>query len=890
MTSHVNIFRLFVAAAMVSCALAVGPEAAGAESNLPPFGFESTGAMLSTSAAGLHPDFVTSFVLDHQEKENEFTGEQMLVTYARVQEIGLELPPGLVGSPTQYPRCAIQSFNAFGNCPTASQIGIVTYQLNGNSVSEKLAEPLFNLEPTKREVARFGFFATVAPAIIDVSVRTAGDYGLTATVHDAPGTAPLLSVETTIWGDPADPVHDEQRLNTFEALGCVTACNAPGGKRESGLTPRPFLSNASACQQQTVQMSAVSYARPAESFIGPVAVLPASTGCSEVPFEPSFRVETSSRRADSPTGLGAILRIPQTNSSSIPSTSTMRSAKVVLPLGMTISPGTAQGLEACSDADVGLGREVESTCPAGSRLGSVEFVSPALPEPMHGSIYQRTPGNGDLFRIWLVADEFGLHLKLPGEIHPDATSGQLTAEFTNTPPLPVEKIDLEFRAGPTAPLRNPGCGSYSAHYEIAPWSGAAPSVGASQPFVVDQDCGRAGFSPQFEAGVTDAVAGSYSPFVAAISRNDREDNVVGFELKLPKGELAKLAGVPLCPDGAAPSGSCPAGSRVGDVKVAAGSGSQPLWIPQPGKAPTAVYLAGAYKGAPYSLVTTVPAQAGPFDLGTVVVRSGIYVDPDSTQVTVKSDPLPQILEGVPVLYRAIDVSVDRDRFTISPTNCEQMSVDALIAAAGGAVANPSDRFQVGECAALEFAPDIALKLKGGTKRGKYPALTATLTTHKEEANFSKVQVALPHSEFLAQEHIKTICTRVQFSQNACPANSIYGVARAVTPLLDQPLEGPVYLRSSSHKLPDLVAALRGPLDINLDGRIDSFKGGIRTTFTGIPDALVSKFVLKMRGGSKSLLVNSTDICRGQHRATVSMSGQNGRTSDLHPRLGAPCRH
>lgn len=875
-----------LAIAMVALGAFVAFAGSAQAAGTAPFGFESTGATLSTAAAGLHPDLTTSFVFVHHETEGNTE-----VTDARAEEISVELPPGLVGVPSQYPICSLADFNSFGNCPTASQIGVVTLRLSGNLPSEVLTEPLFNLESTKSEVARFGFIAGLVPVTIDLTVRSAGDYGVNAIVHSASGTAPILSAETTIWGDPADPVHDEQRLTPIEAFSCVTACTAPEGKRPSGLSPRPLLSNPSACQEQEVKMSARSYARPGEIFDGFPAALPTITGCDELLFEPSFQIEPTSHKAGAPTGLGAILRIPQTNSTSLPSTSTMKAAKVVLPEGMTISSGAAQGLLACSDEEVGLGREVDASCPSAAKLGTAEFVSPALSEPLHGAIYQRTPAKGDLFRIWLVADAFGLHLKIPGEIHANESSGQLTAKFEDTPPLPVEEIDLEFRGGELAPLKNPArCGNYSASYAFSPWSGNPPVTGESQPITIDEGCGGEGFAPQLEAGVTNPVAGAYSPFVAKITRGDGEANVGGFELRLPPGELAKLAGVPLCPEAAASTGACPAASQVGAVTVAAGPGGLPLSIPQPGKAPTAIYLAGGYKGAPYSLVTKVPAQAGPFDLGTVVVRSGIYVDPDTTQVTVKSDPLPQFLEGVPVLYRTIGVSVDRDGFTVDPTNCEPMSVDASIASVRGAVASPSDRFQVGDCASLGFAPGVTLALKGGTARGKYPALTATLKTHGEETNFSKVSVALPHSEFLAQNHIKTVCTRVQFAQEACPSNSVYGRARAVTPLLDQPLEGPVYLRSSSHKLPDLVVALRGPLNVNLDGRIDTFKGGIRTTFIGIPDAPVSKFVLKMRGGRKSLLVNSTDICHGSHPATVSMTGQNGKTSERQTRLGTLCHH
>jgi hypothetical protein len=873
-----KMIRLLMASAFFVAVVFTAAGAYGAGVN---FGFESVGAEETTAVAGLHPDMTTSFVLNHQEIEGAPKSS------GRVEEVSVALPPGLVGDPTAFPRCSTGDFNALGNCPTASQVGIV--KTHPSELPEAL-EPLYNLQPPNRNViARFGFYAVIYPIYIDVSVRTGSDYGVTATVHDASGQAALISAATTLWGIPADPSHDEQRLTTLEALFCNTACLAPEGRRPSGLTPpKPFLSNPTACEEQEVGFTAMTYQLPGQVFTAQ-APLPPTTKCANLSFQPSLQIEPASHQAGAPTGLSAILRIPQNDAVSLPATSAMRAAKVTLPEGMTIASGAADGLEACSNEQVALGKEVDSTCPDASKLGTATFVSPPLPEAIHGAIYQRTPEPGHLFRIWLVTDEFGLHLKLPGEIKADPQTGQLTAEFKETPQLPVEEVDLEFKGGAGAPLKNPdACDAYSADYEFTPWSGNLPVTGKTQPIAINQGCGRGGFSPKLKAGAANPVAGSFSPLIVNLRREDGEENVGSMEVTLPKGELAKLKGVPLCPDAAAATGACPANSTIGSIAVSSGPGTRPLWIPQPGKAPTAIYLSGPYKGAPYSIVTVVPAQAGPFDLGTVVVRGGIYVNPNTAQATVAIDPLPQILKGVPVLYRTIHASIDRGKFALAPTNCEEMKVTSVVTSVHGAVTNPSDRFQVGECAALRFGPTLKLKLKGGTQRGDHPALTATLKTHRDEANINKVSVALPHSEFLAQEHIDTICTRAQFAVGNCPAGSVYGHAQAITSLLDKPLEGPVYLRSSNHPLPDLVVALHGQLDINLSGRIDSVNGGIRTTFSGVPDAPVTKFVLHMRGGKKSLLVNSTDICRSRHRAAVKMEGQNGKTHDPHPLLVSGC--
>jgi len=873
---------------LMLAALLLLPMGSAGASEFDNYGIESVSAEESTTTAGAHPDFVTEFVLNHEE---DAEGRQAV--FARTKDISVALPPGLIGyagNPQISARCPVEQFTV-SSCPVDSQVGMVRFLKTETPESEAFEEPLYNLQPSSDEPARLGFIAQTYPVFIDISIRTAGDYGVTAAVHSAPGQAPVVRARTTIWGVPAAAVHNSQRLTPFEALfHCANACFAPNGERSSGLLPKPFLSNPSACEEQKVGFAVASYELPGQVFEKSALMSP-TTACEQLSFQPALQVEPTSHQAGAPTGLTAVLRIPQTESVGLPATSAMKAADVMLPEGMTLSSSGAAGLQGCSAAEVGLGTEEQSQCPSAAKLGTMRIISPALAQPLRGEVYQRTPEPGHLFRIWLVTDEFGVHLKLPGEVEANPDTGRLSVHFADTPQLPVEEIELRLAEGLRAPLRNPDhCGTYSTAYQISPWSGNPPVSGESQPFAIDQGCAGGGFSPQLEAGITNPVAGDFSPLVATLRREDGESNLSSFALTLPKGELAKLKGVPLCSDADATAGTCATASQIGSVAVAAGAGPEPLWIPQPGKAPTAVFLGGPYDGAPYSIVTEVPAQAGPFDLGLVTVRGGLYVDPDTTQVTFRSDALPQILKGVPVQYRTIHVSIDREQFTLNPTNCQEQTASAEVASVSGEIAHPGDRFQVGDCGALGFGPSLQLHLKGGAKRGQYPALNAVLKTHKDEANLQRIAVTLPHSEFLAQEHIRTICTRVQFAQESCPPGSVYGRARAVTPLLDQPLEGNVYLRSSNHQLPDLVVALRGQLDVNLDARIDSIRGGIRTTFTGIPDAPVTKFVLHMKGGKKSLLVNSTDICRGRHPAEATMAGQNGKHHKSHPLLSGCGRH
>jgi hypothetical protein len=838
------------------------------------YGFEKVEAHTSTTNAGMHPDFTTNIVFKHFKEEGKSYKETPSAT---AEDITVSLPPGLLGNPLATPRCSMGDFVTIGNCPVASQVGVTNVHLGSPSYGT-FTEPIFNLTPPHPhdEVARLGFIALLYPVFIDVRVRTAGDFGVTATVHSAPGLGTLVSAETTLWGDPASPVHDEERITPIEARGCGTACLPPGG-RPSGIPPeeqKGFMTNPSACQGGQVGFEVTTYQHPGEVLRTSAPFAP-TVGCTGLPFAPTFEARPTTRRAGAPTGLQTVLRIPQHLGPQEAATSTMREARVSLPAGMQIAPGAANWVQTCSDQQVHFQQEVDAGCPDASKLGTATFASPALSEPLTGAIYQRTPSPGHQFGLWLVSDALGLHIKLPGEIEPDPDTGRLTAVFRDLPQVPVEEIELDVWGGPRAPLKNPdACGIYTTDFTFAPHSEDSPVSGQSQ-MSIDEGCDQP-FAPKLSAGVEDPRAGAFSPFVFDLLREDGDQALRGFELKLPDGELAKLAGVPLCPDAAAAAGSCPADSRIGSLSAISGPGPNPLAIPQPGKAEPAIYLGGPYLDAPFSIVSEVPAQAGPFDLGVVVVRSALDLDPDTSQAVVKADPLPQFVEGVAVAYRRLHAIVDRPGFSLNPTDCREQTVTAKVSSTAGAVANPSARFQVDGCKGLKFRPDISLKLKGGSERSDYPALTAVLKAKQGDANIDRVSVGLPHSEFLAQEHIGTICTRVQFAAAKCPARSVYGKAKAWTPLLDQPLQGPVYLRSSNHPLPDLVVALGGQLEVNLVGRIDSHGGGIRTTFESVPDAPVRKFVLQMKGGDKGLLTNSTDICEGTHRATIRMRAQNGR--------------
>jgi hypothetical protein len=862
-------------------------EAAECEPAAKCFGIASVSAELSSNHAGAHPDFITNIEMKtNPASPTDATG--LKAPYGQVKDITVTLPPGLLGNLNAADTCSTAQFvTALSNhegCSFGSQVGVAV--LHVYDFNNAFTVSIFNLETSGTDdVARLGFYVLSVPAFIEVHVRSEDDYGVTAEITGISSIAQVVSAKTTLWGVPADHSHDTQRLTPEESQ---SGSSSPA--RSSGRAPAPFMTNPTTCGKPlTVGFSADSYQE-----VGKPDQMSTSLGeiteCGKLEFKPSFSLVPTNREAAAPSGADAVLEIPQNEAVNGLATSQLRNTVVRLPQGLTIAAGAADGLEACSAAEVGykVSPPVAANCPEASKVATAEIDSPALSRPIQGAVYQRTPEPGHITRAWLVADELGVHVKLPGEFVLDPDTGRITSLFLETPQVPVRQFKLHFKGGARGVLATPDlCGTYQTEYDFNPWSDAADVTGKT-PMTFDQHCNGGGFAPKLAAGTVSSSAAGFSPFVTDLTQESGEQNLAGLSIDLPRGVLAKLAGVGVCSDADAASGNCPAASQIGTTAVATGPGPSPLWIPQPGKAPTAVYLAGPYKGGPYSIVVKTPAQAGPFDLGTVVVRAAVQVDPETAQVSVASDPLPQFLEGVPVDYRVVHVAVDRPEFTLNPTSCDPMQVTGSAHSVRGATAALSSRFQAANCAKLRFAPKLSLKLRGGTKRNDNPALRATLTMPKNGANIARAQVALPHSEFLDQAHIRTICTRVQFAAESCPSGAVYGWARAFTPLLDQPLEGPVYLRSSSNLLPDLVADLRGQIHVVLAGRIDSIDGGIRTTFPRVPDAPVSKFVLSMRGGSKGLLVNSRNLCASANRAVVKMDGQNGKVHDFKTALGADC--
>jgi hypothetical protein len=888
------------------------------------FGIASVDASLSSTdegvepnQAGAHPDLS----LDVAVKPNPLSEKNVFGlhdSYAAVRDIRFELPPGLIGDPNAIgavQQCSAQQLINYEEegCPNGSQIGVS--EVTAYELPKNFLEPVYMMQPPGGDVvARVGTIAGVYPTFIDFRVRSESDYGITAEVTNAPAIARLLTLESTIWGVPAASAHDTERQTPVEAFKGATSSppRPPGGSE------LPFFTNPTRCGVPLeVGVNASSWAEPEMTPTGEkTASLGEIIGCNHLPFGPSVETEPTTRHTSAPTGLGMTFKLSASPGVKVLEPAQIRYMRIDLPEGFAVNTDSADGLATCSVEEVRFGENAASECPNASKLASTEFDIPVLERKLRGAIYLREQEPGHPYRIWIVADDLGLHVKLPGELELDKETGQIhsivvgTPETEGIPQAPLREIKLVLKSGFRAPLVTPSeCGTYLTHYEFTPWS-EGPVAEGDAPMEITEGCEERGFSPKLRAGSAESQGGAFSPFSVTVTREDLEQDIAGLRLALPRGLVASFAGIPHCEGAAAETGACPPGSRIGKVVAGVGVGPAPLWVPQPGKRPTAVYLGGPYKGAPTSIVSVVPKQAGPFDFGDEVVRSAVYVDPVTAQATAQADPLPQFVEGTPLHYKAIDVQLDRQGFALNPTSCAQKQTVATLTSTDGRIANPTSSYAATGCSRLGFAPKLTLRLSTG-RHAAFPKLRATLKMPQGGANIASSAVILPHSEFIENAHFSNICTKVQFAEAAgngagCPADSIYGFAKARTPIIDGALEGPVYLRSTiepdKYILPDLVAALKGPpslpVQVDLIGHTDSVRQRLpngesasllRGTFNAVPDAPVSEFTLEMQGGNKGLFVNSVNLCKKRHRVSVRFAAQNGKVAALRPTVKVPCK-
>ncbi len=904
------------------------------------------------AAAGSHPfQLTTTLVADTGAQSGPDRRDSTVAQPALPRNLRFTLPAGLIGNATAVPSCDMATFlnnqNLVNRCPAESAIGASSVTVIESSALglTRIAVPVFNLPPGRGEPARFGFLVAGDPVVVDTSVNPGNSYRIAAEVRNITQVVQFLSSTTTLWGDPGAKAHDFSRgwKCVYHRTGVEELPGAcPDEPTPSERHDTPFLRLPVSCAApQPFDAAFEPWNVPIGSLIVPASSeSPPPGACNHLPFDPSLSDALTSKLASNPSGLDIRIDMPNSGlenpAEGAISETQFKRAEVTFPKGLTINPSQAEGLAVCSEADYARERydsKPGEGCPEASKIGSIQISTPLLDEEAQGSLYVAAPyqnPGGSLIALYVVAKvpDRGILVKQPIEVHPDPVTGQLVGVSDDVPQLPFSSFKLHFREGGRSPLITPpGCGTFTTTAKFTPWSAQNPDdpdpsevVERQASFTVNRGVnggacpqGPAPFHPGFEAGTLGNQAGSYSPFVLHLTREDGEQDMGKFSFVLPPGVVGKLAGIPYCPEAGiaraqsrqGPHGgqeersdpSCSAASQIGRTVAGAGVGNQLTYVS--GK----LYLAGPWHGDPLSVVAITPAVAGPFDVGTVVVREALRLNPLTARAEVDgaaSDPIPHILKGIPLNLRDLRVSADRPEFTLNATSCEPFQAESTIWGDGTALQplaqtpiTLSSRYQAAGCASLGFKPKLALKLKGGTKRGKFPALNATYTPRPGDANLSRLALLFPHSEFIEQGHFGTICTRVQFAAGAgngeqCPPASVYGQVTAYSPLLAEPLSGPVYLRSSSHNLPDAVFALHGLVNIDVVVRIDSKGGGLRATVEGAPDAPVSKAIVEMQGGRKGLFINSTNLCKGTHKAQADLVAQNGKTYESKPALVAKC--
>jgi hypothetical protein len=677
----------------------------------------------------------------------------------------------------------------------------------------------------------------------------------------------------------------------------------PGHPVSSNSSTTPFLQNPTTCGDASLVSTVDVLAYDGEETHAE-SPWPATTECEKLSFNPSQAISPTTEAADSPSGAEFRLTVPQFESPSVPSPSELRDALVTLPEGFSLAPHVTNGKQTCSDTQARFGTTEEAQCPEDSKIGSLTVETPILPGLLHGAAYLGEPKPGNRFRLILAFDGFGVHVKFAGTATPDPQNGRIQIAFHDLPQAPFADFNMHIFGSERGPLDTPTqCGSYEVKSVFTPWDSALLPETSRQFFNVDEGpdgkpcpIGARPFSPAMQAASVSNTAGSHTAFSLNLTRNDGDQNLSALDVTTPPGFTGTLRGLTYCPPAAITAAalqshsgifeqatpSCPASSYLGETVAGAGPGTHPLYLP--GK----VYLAGPYKGAPLSFLFITPAVSGGYDLGDVVIRAAVRVNPETAQVTVVSDPLPRIFEGIPLRLRQVLINLNRPGFTLNPTDCEPFAVAAQALGDEGALANLTQNFQVANCASLPFAPKLSLKLTGGVRRQGHPAIHAVLTTAPGEANPRSIALTLPPSELLDNAHIDTICTKVHFAEQSCPAGSLLGHASVASPLLDRPLSGSAYLRSSSNGLPDLALDLGGQFHVVAVARIDAVNGGLRTTFQTVPDVPLGTVTLDLQGGAKGLIQNSESLCGARQKAALSMRGQNGKSVSRKVPLQAAC--
>jgi hypothetical protein len=867
--------------------------------------------------AGSHPYAFTLALAMNNEGEGVPGLEDP--TGGEAHDIAVNLPPGLVGNSTAIPQCTRQQFDEGEGgerdeppqgCPVDTQVGVDVAELAGLGIVDL---PIHNLVPPRGVAAQFGFTLDGINAFLDAGVRSGGDNGITEHVDHVPQRAIIFN-SATIWGVPAEASHDTER----RGVGCVKEEDVAGCGSGAPLTP--FLTLPTSCgapQEVSAEILGTwqeekSFARGSflthNSSSEPIGF----TGCERlVHFEPSMAIAPDTSYADTPAGLSVDIRMPQGVNPEGLATAGLENAKVTLPEGLVINPGQAAGLVACQPSQEDLGGESEGfdgppSCPAASKVGTDEISTPLLPDKLQGNIYT-LQSNPPHLQLLLAASGDGVNIKLVGNVELNPLTGQLTSTFSKAPDTPFTEFKLDFSGGAQAALATPtACGVYESSGDFTPWS--SPLVAdalLSSSFAIESGpngspcASPLPFAASLTAGSSTDQADGYTDFSMLLSRGDDQQRISSLQFTTPEGLLAMISSVPLCGEPQAALGTCPAASHIGHTVVTSGPGPYPLVVPQPGEPEASISLTGPYDGAPYGLSIAVPVIAGPFNLGTEVVRAKIEVNRRTSQVTITTGKLPGILDGIPTDLRSIYAVIDRPGFMFNPSDCSPMAFTGTAVSAEGATAALSSPFQVGSCQSLKFKPDFKVTTSGRTSKANgaslavkilYPTTGAPGNNQaSSQANIAKVKVELPKRLPSRLTTLQKACRAAVFTVNPanCPPQSAVGHASASTPVLSGPVSGPVYFVShGGEAFPSLIAVLQGQgITVELEGTTFISKQGITTsTFKAVPDVPISGFELTLPQGPYSALAANGNLCKGALEMPTEFVGHNGAVIDQETKI------
>jgi hypothetical protein len=852
-------------------------------------------AALSSDQAGAHPDVTTSFNLN-TSLSNELSG------YPR--DVDFTLPPGLVGTAAGLPRCpishVIELLRNPDGCPADTMVGMAIVTLsegNAHGFNQTIVAPIYNIAPAQGEPAAFAFNAFFFPVLLDTSVLTNGDYNVKVSTEGIAESAQTLSAQVTFWGVPADhsgPGEDKSLYNLFGG--------GSFGGPDPAQTRTALLTSPQQCSEPlSAVMSVDSWEQPGSFLASEPAAMGTLEGCERLSFEPSYSFVPETPQAGAQSGYRLDLRNPQNQDPDGLAPPTVKGLQLTLPPGVVVNPAGAEGLTACSNGQFAIGASTPASCPASSQIGNVEVITPAFTEPLHGSLFLGEPecdpcapadaGGGKMVRLFLQVSSEGesaVIIKLEGRGRIDQASGRVEVVFEHNPQLPFSELRSTVKGGPRAVLANPRtCGAVASALDLTPWSTPfTADSNTSSTFSIGEGCFGPQLTPSFAAGVGDPSGGQHSAFTMSLGRSDPDEMLGSVELHLPPGLLGEISTVTPCASSAAEAGSCGPESLIGHAQALLGAGPAPLDV-----GGGQVFLAGPYEGQPFSLSIVVPATAGPYTLagtnghGSVVVRATIAIDPATAAVTVRTDPLPTSLDGIPLQIRAVNVTIDRSGFMLNPTDCALQSIAGVVSSPEGLAVPVATRFTATNCALLTFKPKFTASTSSHTSKADGASLKVRVAYPSgslgTQANIKSVKVALPKSLPSRLTTLQKACTAKAFETNpaSCPPESIIGRAVVRTQLLPVPLEGPAYFVShGGEAFPNLIMVLQGDgVTVQLVGDTLIKNGITSTTFASTPDVPFESFELTLPQGKDSALAANGNLCQQQLVVPTAFTAQNGTT-------------